>query len=103
MTPRPFYARSEWWSLADSTPFMCSPRTAGPPPPHAPEPVPPVGLPGQVLVVGGDHERQPALRLEPQEEVEDHLAGLGVQVAGGLVGQHEPRPVAHRAGGGRPA
>ena len=50
------------------------------------------------MVVGGNHERQMALRLEPKEEIPDDLARLRIQVAGGLVGEDQPWPADERAG-----
>src|SRR5260370_14721749 len=52
--------------------------------------IPPVGLPGQLVIVGRDHERQVVLGLQAQEQVPDDLAGLRVEVAGLLVGQDDP-------------
>src|SRR5215475_8314922 len=55
------------------------------------EPVTAIGFAGQFVVVGGDDEGQAPLDLEPQEEIPDHFARLRVEIAGGLVGQHNAR------------
>src|SRR5260370_35449522 len=52
--------------------------------------IPPVGLPGQLVIVGRDHERQVVLGLQAQEQGPDDLACLRVEVAGRLVGQEDP-------------
>ena len=44
----------------------------------------------------------PSSSFRPAEEVEDLLAGLGVQVAGGLVGQQQGRVVDQGPGDGHP-
>src|SRR6266511_1395916 len=52
------------------------------------EAIAPVGLAGQIVIVGSDDEGQVPLRLEPQEEIPDDLARLGIEIARGLVGEH---------------
>src|SRR5262245_5309830 len=51
-------------------------------------------------VVRGDQERDPAGRLQLQEEVVHHLARLGIEVPGRLVGEDDPRPIHDRPGHG---
>jgi hypothetical protein len=46
----------------------------------------------QRLVVGHQHERALVLAVEREQELDDLRPGGGVEVAGGLVGQDEPRP-----------
>ena len=61
----------------------------------------PPRLGGQPVVVGHDHERR-AVGVEPAEELEDLVAGGGVELAGGLVGEEHGRPVGERPGDGDP-
>src|SRR5262245_58606574 len=56
-----------------------------------------VGLPGELVVVRGDDECDAQRRLELDEQIPDHLAGLGIQVAGWLIGQDESRMADQRA------
>ena len=49
----------------------------------------PISSAGGGLVVRHQHECAASLGHDLDEQVEDHLAGRGVEVAGGLVGQHE--------------
>src|ERR1017187_3151234 len=45
----------------------------------------------QLVVVGDDQERRPQLAVELEEQIVHLAPGLGVEVAGRLVGQQEPR------------
>ena len=56
---------------------------------------------GDVLVVRDHHDRR-ALVVQPVEQVEDGRAGGLVEVAGGLVGEQDPRRVHERPGDGDP-
>ena len=57
----------------------------------------PVGVPSHFRLVGDEHDRV-APAVQPFEHRHDLDAGLGVEVARGLVGQHEGRVVHQRAG-----
>ena len=46
----------------------------------------------QALVVGHQHQGGAVLRIEFEQQVDDGATGLGVQVAGGLVGEQQRRP-----------
>src|SRR5262245_5607080 len=61
------------------------------------EPVDPIRATGQIGVVSGDQERDPALRLQLQEQVVDDRARLGIEVARGLVGEDHAWSVHQRA------
>ena len=50
-----------------------------------------IGFPRIGGVVGDQDERRPRLPAEPEEEIDDGVAGVLVQVARRLVGQEEPR------------
>ena len=56
------------------------------------------GVRGHRGVVGHQDDRQAVLAVELPEEGEDLLAGLGVEVAGGLVGDQERAAVDQRPG-----
>ena len=57
-----------------------------------------VGMGGDRRVVRDQDDRQAILAVEVAEEVEDLLAGLGVEVAGGFIGDQERAPVDQRPG-----
>ena len=61
-----------------------------------------IGPAGQVVVVRGDGEGEAPLGLETEEEVPDDPAGLGVQVARGLVREDQPGRPDEGAGDGHP-
>ena len=57
--------------------------------------------PGRELgIVGGDERREAGRAHEVEQHREDPVRRLGVEVAGGLVGEEERRPVDQRAGDG---
>ena len=56
---------------------------------------------GEPLVVR-HHDERGAVGIEASEEVEDLLAGGRVELAGGLVGEEDRRPVGERAGDRHP-
>jgi len=56
----------------------------------------PPGMSGDVLVVGDEHDCHSAQPAEPIEEVEDLLAGDGVECPGRLVGEQQPWVVCER-------
>ena len=61
-----------------------------------------VGVRGDRRIVSHQHDRQAILAVELAEEVEDLLAGRGVEVAGGLVGDQQGAAVDQRPGDGDP-
>src|SRR5438552_10659013 len=61
------------------------------------EPDLPPGLAGDVDVVGDDHDRHLVLAVEPFEQVDQLLRGLGVDGPGRLVEEDEGGAVARRA------
>ena len=69
--------------------------------PAVPDPHDPPAPGGDVGLVGDDDDGL-ALAVEVGEEVEDLVAGLGVEVAGGLVGQEERRALDQGAGDRHP-
>src|SRR5690606_20219883 len=52
---------------------------------------------GEVRVVGHEHERRAALAIQLLEQLDDRVAGAGVQVAGRLVREQDLRLVDERA------
>ena len=58
----------------------------------------PVGDLEHHRVVGGDHRRHALGPDDGPDQQHDLLPGLGVELAGRLVGQQQPRPVRQRAG-----
>ena len=46
---------------------------------------------GQALVVGDQHQGGAALLIQLEQQVADALAGMTVEVAGGLVGEQDRR------------
>src|SRR5438445_1525477 len=50
---------------------------------------PPVAAPGELGVVRDEHERRAALAVHLEEQIDDVLARLRIEVAGGLVGEKE--------------
>ena len=50
--------------------------------------------------MGDEHQRRLAAALQAEQQVDDLLAGLAVEVAGRLVGQHDLRAGAQRPGDG---
>ena len=57
----------------------------------------PLGLSGDAGVVGHEQDRRPVLVADAVQHVEDLGARLGVERAGRLVGEQQPRPVRERA------
>src|SRR5207244_3168167 len=55
-----------------------------------------------VLVMRRRHESEPELTLKRIDEVEDACAGVGIELAGRLVAEEEPRLLAERARQGYP-
>jgi hypothetical protein len=66
-----------------------------------PHPDDPLGMLGDVFFVG-DHDDGLAGVVEPAQHVHDLLAGGGVEVAGGLVGEDDVRVVDQRSGDRHP-
>ena len=62
----------------------------------------PVGLGGNGLIVRNHHYSQVLLPVQVAEDSDDFLAGLLVEVAGGLVGQQQPGLGDQGPGDGRP-
>src|ERR1035437_2382413 len=56
----------------------------------------------QVGIVGGDEQGEAVLLAQLEEQVHDHGPVGRVQVAGGLLGEHDPRAVDQRAGDRHP-
>src|SRR5918995_2072295 len=61
-----------------------------------------VGALGDPLVVGDEHEGDLELAVQAGEQVHDHLAAAGVEVAGRLIGEHHARRAHQRAGDRHP-
>ena len=57
---------------------------------------------GDLVVVGDEHDGDPALGVEPFQDGHDLGAGAGVEVAGRLVGEQQRRVADERAGDGDP-
>src|SRR6185503_13733713 len=57
----------------------------------------PVGVRGERGIVGDEDERAAERAVEAQDQLDDLLAGGGVEIAGGLVGEEHRRPARHRA------
>ena len=58
----------------------------------------PVGAGGKAGIVGDHHDGGVLLAREIEHQVDDDGAGLLVEVAGGLVGEEQPRGGDHGAG-----
>jgi hypothetical protein len=65
---------------------------------------PPVVQPQHAVAAGGEgrvvrhqHQRRAQSRLQLEQQVAHQRAGVVVEVAGGLVGQQQARPVHQRA------
>ena len=56
-----------------------------------------VGMRGEGGIVGHEHQGAAERAVEPHDQLDDLLAGGGVEIAGGLVGEEERRPARHRA------
>ena len=52
---------------------------------------------GEVFVVGDQHQRGAGFGVEVEQQFDDRLAGVGVEVAGRLVGEQQRRPRHERA------
>ena len=66
---------------------------------HPHDPVHALAHPG---IVGDDDEGLVVLPVELHQEVHDIIGGLGIQIAGGLVGPHDGRTVHQAPGDGHP-
>ncbi len=56
----------------------------------------------ETRVVSHYHQRDPLLPVEPLQQGNHLLPGAGVEIAGGLVGQDQPRRHRHGPGDGHP-
>src|SRR5882724_3410360 len=57
----------------------------------------PIGVSGERGIMGDEDEGAAQRAVETQDQLDDLLAGGGVEIAGGLVGQEHGRPARHRA------
>jgi hypothetical protein len=68
---------------------------------HAtPETNNPLGMLGKFAIVGHEDEGRTGFLMQSEEELNDHLAGLSIQIPGRFIGKQNPRLANEGAGQG---